>query len=197
MRTSGRLRLLLRSGVIALAALAALRLGGLAQPHVGAVSAQAQTMPDCSQMPPVLQPATPAGYAVIDFTNACGQQVPLAVDVATNSAEWQTGLMGISTLPPSQGELFDFANANGGQQVQLGFWMEDTPIPLSVAFVGIDGTLHEIQDMQPETTDVHIPAQPYLYAIEANQGWFSENGIQPGSYVNLSAALTLAASPAH
>jgi uncharacterized membrane protein (UPF0127 family) len=142
--------------------------------------------------PLVVQPGTPAGYAVIDFTDVCGRQVPLAVDVATNPAEWQTGLMGVTALPEDQGELFDFAAAAGGREVQFGFWMEDTPINLSVAFVGSNDVVEEIDDMQADTTDVHTPAQPYLYAIEANEGWFMNNDIQPGSPVNLSAALALA-----
>jgi uncharacterized membrane protein (UPF0127 family) len=159
-----------------------------------AVQAGSQQGPTCSQQPAVIQPAAPQGYAVIDFTNACGQQVPLVVDVATNSSEWQTGLMGVTNLPPDQGELFDFAAANAGREIQFGFWMEDTPTNLSVAFVGSNGQIHEIDDMQAETTDVHMPAQPYLYAIEANQGWFADNDILPGSQVDLSAALALAGS---
>lgn len=130
-------------------------------------------------------------FAVITFTNQCGQSVPLSVDIAADDARRATGLMSISTLPADQGELFAFTDVAEGAPVQIGFWMKDTLVPLSIAFVGEDGTVQEIQDMQPETVDIHLPAQPYLYAIEANQGWFTRNAIAAGSRVDLAPALVL------
>jgi uncharacterized membrane protein (UPF0127 family) len=115
--------------------------------------------------------------------------VPLAVAIAATESEQERGLMDVSTLPADQGELFVFRNYGGGGEVQVGFWMEDTPIPLSIAFIGVDETVHEVQDMQAETTDVHVPRLPYLYAVEANLGWFERHKIIPGSVVNLSPAL--------
>ena len=132
-----------------------------------------------------------ARYAVITFTNACGQPAPLRVDIAADEARQETGLMNITSLPADQGELFDFDNIAGGAPVQVGFWMKDTLVPLSIAFVSADGTVQEIQDMQPQSLDIHTPAQPYLYAIEANQGWFARNGVTAGARVDVSAALAL------
>lgn len=103
--------------------------------------------------------------------------------------------MNVSVLPPDQGDLFVFNNLGGGQEIRVGFWMKDTLIPLSIAFIGKNGLVNEVQDMQAETLDLHMPAQPFLYAVEANLGWFAKNGIVAGSPVDLSPALaTLAPS---
>jgi uncharacterized membrane protein (UPF0127 family) len=61
--------------------------------------------------------------------------------------------------------------------------MRDTLIPLSIAFVKSDGTIVEIEDMEPQTEDLHSGPEPYRYTVEANQGWFARNGIEAGSQV--------------
>jgi len=80
------------------------------------------------------------------------------------------------------------------QPVQIGFWMENTYIPLSIAFLAPDGTIQEIDDMQPQTTNLHTPKQMYEYAVEVNQGYFQDNGIQVGDRFALN--LSSATSPA-
>lgn len=134
-------------------------------------------------------------YALIAFINQCGDQALLAVNVETTSQQQEQGLMNVSVLPPDQGDLFVFNNLGGGQEIRVGFWMKDTLIPLSIAFIGKNGMVNEIQDMQAETLDLHMPAQPFLYAVEANLGWFANNGIVAGSPVDLSPALGLVAPP--
>lgn len=129
----------------------------------------------------------------ITFTNECGVEVPLAVDLAADFASQERGLMNDATLPADQGELFVFNNVAGGNEVQLGFWMEDTPISLSIAFIGKDLLVRDILDMQAETLDIHIPSHTYLYAVEAHQGWFANHEIAVGSQVDLTPALSLLA----
>jgi uncharacterized membrane protein (UPF0127 family) len=144
--------------------------------------------------PPAAGAATDSRYVRISFTNDCGQAVPLYVDIAADDAREQEGLMGVNPLPEDEGELFVFANIAREMQtdqVHVSFWMKDTPIPLSVAFVGKDGTINEIQDMQAESLDLHTPALPYLYAVEANEGWFAGNAISSGDQANLAPALAL------
>lgn len=63
------------------------------------------------------------------------------------------------------------------------FWMKNTLIPLSIAFVSSGGVILETQDMQPLSEDLHTPASPYKYALEVNQGYFASNGIAPGDKV--------------
>jgi uncharacterized membrane protein (UPF0127 family) len=63
----------------------------------------------------------------------------------------------------------------------LSFWMKNTYIPLSIAFIGSDGFIHEIRDMQPQILEPVQSLAPARYALEVPQGWFSRAGIAPGS----------------
>ena len=60
-------------------------------------------------------------------------------------------------------------------------WMENTFIPLSVAFIGGDGVITNIEDMKPHTRDSHPATKPVRYALEMNVGWFAKRGIKPGA----------------
>jgi uncharacterized protein len=61
------------------------------------------------------------------------------------------------------------------------FWMKNTLIPLTAAFVADDGTIVNLADMQPQTLDSHCSGKPVRYVLEMNQGWFAKRGIQAGS----------------
>jgi len=63
------------------------------------------------------------------------------------------------------------------------FWMKNTPLPLSIAFIDDNGAIVNIADMQPNTRDNHCPVAPIRYALEMQQGWFKDKGIQPGDTV--------------
>jgi len=99
----------------------------------------------------------------------------LVLEIARTPEQHARGLMFRPSLPDDQGMLFIF-----GSQSSEGFWMHNTLIPLSVAFIDRDGTILDIQDMQPQTDDVHPPAKPYWYALEVNQGWYARNGVKVG-----------------
>lgn len=83
-------------------------------------------------------------------------------------------------LPEDRGMLFVFE-----YDTTSGFWMKDTLIPLTVAFVAADGRVIDVQDMEPLSEETHFPPGPYRYAVEANQGWFQRNQIFPGSRMEL------------
>ncbi|MCO5104422.1 MAG: DUF192 domain-containing protein [Burkholderiaceae bacterium] len=95
--------------------------------------------------------------------------------VARTPGERQTGLMHRKTMPPQEGMLFVFDQPG----VQC-FWMKNTLLPLTAAFVADDGTVVNLADMQPETTDSHCSAKPVRYVLEMNQGWFKSRGIKAG-----------------
>jgi len=78
-------------------------------------------------------------------------------------------------MPVNDGMLFVFEQP--GQQC---FWMKNTLLPLSIAFLADDGTVVNIADMQPQSLDGHCSAKPVRYALEMNQGWFAKRGIGPG-----------------
>jgi uncharacterized protein len=126
------------------------------------------------------QQPTPA--APVSITNAAGQTVDIPVEIADTPAEQEYGLMGRTALAPDGGMLFVF-----DQDQPLSFWMKDTLIPLSIAFINSEGTIVDIQDMQPLDETPHDSAAPAQYALEVNQGFFAANGIQVGDQAVLPA----------
>lgn len=96
--------------------------------------------------------------------------------LAQTQEQRQTGLMERSSMPQHEGMLFVFGQA--GQQC---FWMKDTPLPLTAAFIADDGSIVNLADMQPRTLDAHCSARPVRYVLEMNQGWFARKGIKPGT----------------
>ena len=63
------------------------------------------------------------------------------------------------------------------------FWMKDTRIPLSVAFLDSEGTIVTITDMEPFSLASHCPGKPVRYALEMNQGWFAARGVAEGQTI--------------
>jgi uncharacterized membrane protein (UPF0127 family) len=96
--------------------------------------------------------------------------------VAQTSDEHMTGLMFRKQMPQHEGMLFVF-----DQPSRQCFWMKNTLLPLSAAFIDDDGTLVNVEDMKPQTLDSHCSAKPVRYVLEMNQGWFSKKGIKPGA----------------
>jgi hypothetical protein len=103
------------------------------------------------------------------------------VEVAKTPEERSHGLMGRKHLGKDEGMLFIFEAAD-----YHGFWMKDTLIPLSIAFIDTDGRIVGITDMNPLTLDSHLPPKPVLFALEMNRGWFSYHGIKAGDVVRFS-----------
>jgi uncharacterized membrane protein (UPF0127 family) len=97
------------------------------------------------------------------------------VQVAATPEQRATGLMHRKDMQQSEGMLFVFEQA-----AQQCFWMKNTLLPLSAAFVADDGTIINLVDMKPQTTDAHCSTQPVRYVLEMNQGWFGKKGIKAG-----------------
>jgi uncharacterized membrane protein (UPF0127 family) len=114
------------------------------------------------------------------FTNSAGEDVTLSIEIADTAEERGIGLMNRESLPEDVGMLFDF-----GGDTNSGFWMRNTLIPLSIAFINSDGVILHIEDMEPMTDDLHVSPSLYRYAIEVNQGWYADNGIVVGDTVVL------------
>jgi uncharacterized protein len=116
-----------------------------------------------------------------------GEEVEVRVEIADTDPERQRGLMGRTALPEDQGMLFVF----GGEQ-ELSFWMKNTLIPLSIAFFDAGGDLVARLDMEPCPADpcpVYDPGESYRVALEVNQGFFAEIGLDPGWRIELPTAL--------
>lgn len=113
--------------------------------------------------------------ALVVFTASDGQTAELKVEIARTAPEKAQGLMKRDRLDADSGMIFVYESPTRG-----GFWMKDTYIPLSIAFIAEDGTIVDIQDMKPLDQSNHMPKSPYIYAVEANQGWFAQQGIKTG-----------------
>jgi uncharacterized membrane protein (UPF0127 family) len=99
----------------------------------------------------------------------------IKAEVAAKEAERQQGLMQREKMGTNEGMVFLF---DGPAAVCM--WMKNTLIPLSVAFIDDSGTIVNIEDMQPQTTDSHCAKKPVRYALEMNQDWFRQKNIKPG-----------------
>ena len=99
----------------------------------------------------------------------------LNVEVAQTPEQHQIGLMFRKTMPTNDGMIFVFERP--GQQC---FWMKNTLLPLSVAFISDDGSIANIEDMKPQTLDSHCSTKEVRYVLEMNDGWFAKRGIKAG-----------------
>ena len=98
--------------------------------------------------------------------------------VASTPEQRATGLMFRSEMPANEGMLFVFEESAGQC-----FWMKNTLLPLSVAFLDEQGRILNIEDMKPQTEDNHCAARPATFALEMNHGWFRQKGIAPGARI--------------
>lgn len=99
----------------------------------------------------------------------------LDVQVAQSAQERQIGLMFRREMPQHEGMLFVFE-----QPATQCFWMRNTLLPLTAAFVADDGTIVNLVDMKPKTDDSHCSSKPVRFVLEMNQGWFAKRNIQAG-----------------
>jgi len=102
----------------------------------------------------------------------------IQAEVADNPDLREVGLMNRTSLPTNSGMLFIFEQKAGNC-----FWMKNTKLPLSIAFIADDGKIVNIEEMQADTTNNHCPKAPIRYALEMNKEWFSERVIVPGNTI--------------
>ena len=100
----------------------------------------------------------------------------IQAEVAQTPEQRSIGLMFRSSMGTNEGMLFV-----GDEPGQRCFWMRYTLVPLTAAFIADDGTIVNLADMKPQTTDAHCSAQPVRYVLEMNKGWFVKKGIKAGS----------------
>ena len=124
--------------------------------------------------------ATTSGLPTVTIRASGGEKVVMNVEIADTEAEREKGLMGRTAMDEDHGMLFVFPN-----EQTLSFWMKDTLIPLSVAFMDSNGRIVDIQDMQPQDLTNHNSAEPARYALEVNQGFFERHGVKVGDEATL------------
>ena len=126
-----------------------------------------------------------AGAARAATANEALPTIPLSinghkivVEVAATPERRSLGLMNRFSLQPDHGMIFVFDSPE-----PQAFWMKNTFIPLSIAFVAADGRIINVDEMQPHDESTHTSRGPALYAIEMRKGWFTERGIKSGDVI--------------
>jgi len=99
----------------------------------------------------------------------------IRAEVARTALQTQTGMMFRNEMAAHEGMLFVFDSP-----APRCFWMRNTPLPLTIAYIADDGAIVDLIDMQPFSDRTHCSSQPVRFALEMNQGWFAKRGIKPG-----------------
>jgi uncharacterized membrane protein (UPF0127 family) len=102
----------------------------------------------------------------------------IRAQLAITPQQRQIGLMHRREMPSHEGMLFVF-----DAPAQQCFWMRNTLLPLTIAFLADDGTVVNLADMKPQSDESHCSAEPVRYALEMNQGWFAKRGVKPGTRI--------------
>lgn len=123
--------------------------------------------------------AAGAQATLLPFTELSVGGQTVSAEVAATEKSRNYGLMNRKSLPENHGMLFIFEHSDGHC-----FWMKNTPLPLSIAFIDDMGLIVNIADMQPFDETAHCPAKPVRYALEMTQGWFRSHGIKPPAQVD-------------
>jgi uncharacterized membrane protein (UPF0127 family) len=145
------------------------------QPGAPAVTSAAPT-------PAAPEPTASTGAApraelpVVEFVRASGESVCLPVELVPRS-EFSIGLSGRYELD-DRGMLFYFGAVHRG-----GFWMRNTHVDLAIAFVNLESRIVDIREMTAESLETIVPSTDYLYAIEAQPGWYQRNNVAIGDEV--------------
>jgi uncharacterized protein len=102
----------------------------------------------------------------------------IQAELAQTPDQRSTGLMFRKAMGANEGMLFVFEQAS-----EQCFWMKNTLLPLSIAFLADDGSVVNLDDMKPLTLDGHCSKQPVRFVLEMNDGWFARRGIKAGSKI--------------
>lgn len=157
-------------------------------------STTAPTASPATATPPPVSPTTqaqPEGTPVAErvtlvLDGGAGAQVEVQAELAIDREQRSLGLMHRETLAEGTGMLFVFPG-----DTETGFWMANTKVPLSIAFIDADGAIVGLDDMQPLSTEIHPPPGPYRYALEVPQGFFARQGVEAGAIVRYRDGATL------
>lgn len=125
-----------------------------------------------------------SGACSIKIVNSAGKSVNISAETADTEVKRSAGLMYRRILGDNEGMLFVFETAEHRQ-----FWMKNTYIPLSIAYIGKDRIINEIYDMKPLDERITYSQKPAMYALEMKQGWFARSNITAGCRLELDGCL--------
>ena len=132
--------------------------------------------------PPESTASQAPAYETVSIDTSDKSTVRVRVEVADETEEMTRGLMGRTALAEDAGMLFAYP-----EEKELSFWMKDTLIPLSIAFMDSEGRIVDIQDMKAldDEPPNYTSAEPARYALEVNKGFFDERGVEVGDRARL------------
>lgn len=145
-------------------------------------SAEEADLPDRISTGGIPQPRLETEEFVIEGS---GEEVQVEAEIAESIPETSRGLMAREELGENEGMLFVFGSAQ-----QQTFIMENTLLPLSIAYIDPDGRIVNILQMEPLSEETYPSGEPAQYALEMNQGFFEQNGIEIGDEVNIPETLS-------
>lgn len=125
---------------------------------------------------PLCATAQPGPQLDLQRTKLSAGMHLIDAQIARTPEQRQIGLMMRRDMPQQEGMIFVFEQAT-----RQCFWMKNTLLPLTAAFLAEDGRIVNMADMKPQTEDAHCSDEPVRYVLEMNKGWFAKKGIQPGS----------------
>lgn len=126
--------------------------------------------------------APSSGLRTVTIEASGGEEARVRVEIADEPEEQARGLMGRTALGEDRGMLFAF-----GEEEVRSFWMKDTLIPLSIAYMDAEGRIVDIQDIEPldDEEPHYVSKEPARYALEVNRGFFDERGVEVGDRAEL------------
>ena len=126
--------------------------------------------------------AGPSGLRTLVIDISGGKKIEVRVEIADNFFEQARGLMYREELGEDRGMLFIYT-----EERELSYWMKNTRIPLSIAYIDSEGGIVDILDMKPldDEPPHYVSSKPVQYALEVNQGFFERKGVQEGDHVEL------------
>ena len=133
----------------------------------------------CALMVPGLLLAQQAPQPTLRTTKLTAGIHVITAEIASTPQSRMIGLMMRERLAPNHGMVFVFEDKS-----QHCFWMRNTLIPLSIAFIDDDGTVVSIADMAPKSEASTCPQRPVRYALEMDQGWFAKRGVTAGKKIS-------------
>ena len=133
----------------------------------------------CALMLPGLLLAQQAPQPTLRTTKLTAGIHVITAEIASTPQSRMIGLMMRERLAPNHGMVFIFEDKS-----QHCFWMRNTLIPLSIAFIDDDGTVVSIADMSPKSEASTCPQRPVRYALEMDQGWFAKRGVTAGQKIS-------------
>ncbi|AMM26213.1 DUF192 domain-containing protein [Variovorax sp. PAMC 28711] len=129
----------------------------------------------CFAMPAVAQQA----QMDLQRTSLSIGMYRIDTQLAVTPQQRQIGLMFRKEMPQAEGMLFIFE-----QPEKQCFWMKNTILPLTAAFVADDGRIVNLADMKPQTEEPHCSDEPVRYVLEMNQGWFAKKNFRKGTKIS-------------